>query len=430
MTVYYPDKPSPPAPLPKGGENRAKIMYKLVEFTTKKVVTPQDFVFAGEHSPWEILMDITAIKEKLSLDDFRKKPPTLLKYLPLMPIEQDANFVSLEEQATPLMSSRQLGKSLGIDLLFKLEERNPTGSFKDRGSIVEISMAKKLGAKAMILASTGNMAASCACYAAIAKIPCFILVPEKTSIAKLAQVIAFGGHIIEIKGSYNDAAELAKNIAKEMKFYLAGDYAFRVEGQKTAAFEIADQLAFQMPDAIIIPMGCGTNIASYAKGFNEYKQLGLIDKIPQLIGVEATGANAIVESYHQHKKTVTPLEKTDTIASAIAVSNPIDAIKALDAIYSTQGFAIDVSDQEILEAQYALSSEEGLFVEASSAATFAALKKVSIEKKFSNKKVICVLTGDGLKDTSTILKNAHKMPLIYPDKKAFLDLELVKTYFK
>jgi threonine synthase len=397
-------------------------MYQIVEFTTKKIVSAQGFVFTGEHSPWEILMDIAAIKAKLSLHDFRAIPTTMSKYLPLIPIKKDANFSVLGEQPTPLIQSRQLGKQLGVDLLFKLESRNPTGSFKDRGSFVEVSMAKELGAKAMILASTGNMAASCACYAAISKIPCFVLVPESISLAKLAQVIAFGGHIVEIKGSYNDAAQLALIVAKEMQFYLAGDYAFRVEGQKTAAFEIADQLAFQMPDAIIVPMGCGTNIASYAKGFREYQQLGLIDRIPQLIGVETEGANAIFQSYRARKTTVIPLEKTNTLAGAIAVSNPIDAIKALDAIYMTQGLALEVSDQEMLEAQYALSSEEGLFVEISSAATFAALKKLSCGgERFFNKKVICILTGDGLKDTSLMLKNMPKPPSIYPDKNAFMD---------
>ena len=364
-------------------------------------------------------MDLEKVKEKLNIDYFKISPPGISKYLPLMPIQKKSEFVSLREPATPLIESKALGKKLGCNLYFKVEGKNPTGSFKDRGSSIDISVAKELGAKAVILASTGNMAASCACYAAAAKIPCFVLVPEGVPVTKLAQVIAFGGHIVQIKGTYNDAAKLAEIIARKMGFYLAGDYAFRVEGQKTAAFEIIDQLFFQTPSLVILPIGCGTNIAAYAKGFHEYHQLGLLHQIPRLMGVQAEGACAVVKSYLEKKQTITPLEKIDTIASAIAVPNPIDGIKALNAIHSTHGTAISVSDQEILEAQYMLSTEEGLFVESASAATFAALLKTSFHKKNSSEKIICVLTGDGLKDSNIILKTAIKPPIIYPDEKEF-----------
>lgn len=399
-------------------------MYKLIDFTTKKVVTPDSLVFTGKDGPWEVSMDIAAIKAKLNIDYFKISPPGLAKYLPFMPIKYPAEFVSLREMATPLIKSKSLGRQLGIglDLYFKMEAKNPTGSFKDRGSAVDITVARELGAKSIILASTGSMAASCACYAAAAKMPCFVLVPEGVPSAKLAQVIAFGGHIVQIKGTYNDAADMAETLAKKMGFYLAGDYAYRVEGQKSAAFELIDQLLFQSPDVVLVPIGCGTNLAAYAKGFREYQQFGLIDKIPQLIGVQATGSDAVVRSFLQGKKNVEALEKVDTIASAIAVPNPIDGVKALDAIYSTQGSAYAVTDQEILEAQYLLSTEEGLFVESASAATVAALLKANAQGNLNNKKVVCVLTGDGLKDPSVILKAAIKPPTIYPDIKEFVTL--------
>ena len=260
-------------------------MYQLLDFVTQKPVTPRGLVFTGEDSPWEVVMDIAAIKKQLNLDYFKIAPPGLSKYLPFMPIKQSAEFISLRETATPLIKSKTIGKLLGLDLYFKVEGKNTTGSFKDRGSAVDISVAREFGASSIILASTGNMAASCACYAAAAKIPCFILVPEGVAVAKLAQVIAFGGRIVQIKGHYNDAARLAQSLAEKMGFYLAGDYAYRVEGQKTAAFEIIDQLFFQPPDVVVVPIGCGTNITAYKKGFSEYQQLGLIDRIPQLIGV-------------------------------------------------------------------------------------------------------------------------------------------------
>lgn len=394
-------------------------MYQLVNFFSKTPVVATGFVFT-DTAPWEILMDLKIAKDKISFADFKSRTPNLSKYLPLMPIKNTDNFVSLQEIATPLLTSKNIGKSLGIELLFKLEGKNPTGSFKDRGSALEISVAKELGAKAVILASTGNMAASCACYASRAQMPCYILVPEGVPMNKMAQVIAFGGHIIQIKGTYNDAAKLAESIARKMDFYLAGDYAFRIEGQKTAAFELADQLSFDMPDVVIVPMGCGTNIAAYAKGFNEYLQLGLIDKIPKLIGVEATGADAIVRAFEQHAMQVTPLHSINTIASAIAVPDPIDGAKALQAIYTTDGEAIAVSDQEILEAQYLLSTHEGIFVESSSAATIAAVQKIS--KKYSGQKIVCILTGDGLKDASVVLKSAFKPLTIHPSEAEFLQL--------
>lgn len=407
-----------------------RIMHHLIDFVTKKPVKPDDLVFAGEDSPWEVVMDMETIKSKINLDYFKIAPPGVAKYLPLMPIQEIANFVSLRETATPLIKSKVLGKKLNIDLYFKVEGKNPTGSFKDRGSVVDLSIAKELGASSIILASTGNMAASCACYAATAKIPCFILVPEGVSVSKLAQVISYGGRIVQVKGNYNDAAKLAHNIAKKMGFYLAGDYAYRVEGQKTAAFEIIDQMFFQVPDVVIVPIGCGTNITAYSKGFSEYQQLGLIDSIPQLVGVEATGAAAVVNSFENKTNTIEPLESADTLASAIAVPNPIDGIKALDAIYSTHGFAAAVSDQDMLQAQHLLSTEEGLFVESASAATFAALEQAVLAGKIAaGSKVVCVLTGDGLKDAHVVLRAAIKPATIYPNEKEF-ELLYQNNFFK
>ncbi len=399
-------------------------MYEIVNFVTKEHVTPNGLVFTGENGqPWEVVMKLDKIVVKLNLHYFKISPPGLPKYLPIMPIKKVNQFISLQEAATPLVKSKYLGERLDIDLYFKLEGKNPTGSFKDRGSAVEVSIAKEMGASAIILASTGNMAASCACYAAAANIPCFILVPEGIPMSKIAQVIAFGGKVVQVKGSYNDAATLAENIANKMGFYLAGDYAFRVEGQKTAAFEISDQMLFQSPDIMFVPIGCGTNIAAYAKGFDEYQKLGLIDQKPRLYGVQAQGAAAVVNSYVHGRTDIIPLVQVDTIASAISVPNPIDGIKALHAIRSTNGGAVSVTDQEILEAQHLLSTKEGLFVESASASTVAALLKNDLVKEdIKNKKVVCVLTGDGLKDTGVVLKAAMKPPSIYPKIQEFIKI--------
>lgn len=398
-------------------------MYYLRDFVTKETVNPSNLVFTGETTPWEVVMDLDSIKSKMNLDYFRQSPPNLLKYLPLLPITQQAEFITLRESATPLIKSRKLGRNMGVELFLKVEGKNPTGSFKDRGTAVEISVAREKGAKAIILASTGNMAASCACYAAAAGIPCFILVPEGVPPGKLSQVLAFGGHIVQVKGTYNDAADLAYKIAVEMGFYLAGDYAFRLEGAKTAAFEVIDQMLFQVPDYLVVPIGCGTNIGGYYKGFMDYYRLGLIDRLPRIIGVQATGAQAVVNSFNEKRNDIQILPSINTLASAIAVANPIDGLKALEAINNTNGYAIAVTDNEILAAQHRMAKEEGIFAESSAAATVAGLQKLIDQGKIeAHKKVLCILTGDGLKDPQVVLKAAIKPPTIYPQISEFNNL--------
>lgn len=397
-------------------------MYQLVDFKTRERIVPKNFVFTGENGPWEVAMDLSIVRQHINIDYFKKSPPLVSKYLPFMPVKDYANFISLGEGATPLIESTTIGPELGIKLFFKLEAQNPTGSFKDRGSAVEITKAMELGAKGIAVASTGNMAASCSCYAAHARIPCFVFVPEGTPPSKLAQSISYGGRIVQIKGGYSEAAKMAQKVAEELNFYLAGDYAYRVEGHKTAAFELIDQLFFQTPEAVIVPMGCGTNMASYAKGFLEYREIGFIDRLPMLVGVQAAGAPAIVNSFEKGSREVEPLKRVDSIASAIAINYPLDGVKALDAIYSTNGEAYALTDEEMLAAQYRLSKEEGIFVETSCASTVACLERLVEKRKLKGKMLICVLTGSGLKDPNPILKIAIKPPTIAPRIEEFLSL--------
>lgn len=397
-------------------------MYKIVDFVTKELVQPHSHVYCDGDNQWEVVMDLEEVHSKINFDFYRKSEAVISKYFPFLPIKDFASFVTMNEGSTPLLRSKVIGKQLGVDLYFKQEFQNPTGSFKDRGSAVELTVAKELGVKGVCVASTGNMAASCSCYAAAAQIPCFVFVPEDTPASKLSQTISYGGRIVQVRGSYNDAASLAERVARELGFYLAGDYAFRVEGQKTAAFEVLDQLFFQIPDAVVVPMGCGTNISGYAKGFQEYLRLGFIDRVPQLIGTQAEGAKSIVNAFNEGSNQVAKLDKLDTIASAIAVLRPIDGVKALDGIYRSKGSAVAVSDREILEAQYLLSREEGLYVEASSATTVASLYKMKREGTLPSGRVVCVLTGDGLKDPSPMLRMAIKPPTITPSVDNFLSL--------
>ncbi len=243
-------------------------MYYLADFKTKERVTPTNMVFTGEDGPWEVVMDIESIKRRVNPSYFKVSPPLVTKYLPLMPIKDYSCFVTLGEGTTPLIRSTTIEKELGAEIYFKLENQNPTGAFKDRGSAVELTIAREFGAKGIVVASTGNMAASCSCYAAAAHMPCFVFVPEDTPPSKLAQVISYGGRIVQVKGSYGDAAKLAEDVAKKLGFYLAGDYAFRVEGHKTAAFEIVEQLFFDTPDMVVVPVGCGTT-SLLSQGFKD-----------------------------------------------------------------------------------------------------------------------------------------------------------------
>ncbi len=374
-------------------------MYHLIDFITKQRVHPVNLIFTGENSPWEVCIDLTATKNKINLTEYKTQTPHLTKYLPFLPFARPSSLLKWQENPTPLVKSSYFGPRLGIELYFKIEGKNPTGSFKDRGSAIEMTLAKQHHAKKVVVASTGNMAASCACYAALAELPCQVFVPSGLPPAKLAQVQAFGAKITEVAGDYNDAAKQAKETAEKNHFYLAGDYAFRVEGQKIALFELLDQLHFHVPDQILIPMGCGTNIAAYYKGLHEYHALHLITRYPQLIGIQAKGANPIVRSVRHHAYTIKPQQNAHTLASAIAVGNPVDGLKALQAIYQTAGLALDVTDKMILKAHHLLAQHEGLFVESASAAVVAGLLKLSQHQQLK-KKVVCILTGDGLKDAN------------------------------
>jgi threonine synthase len=396
--------------------------YRVIDFLSRKEVSPKNLIFADGDNPWEIEIDLVRARAQISIDYFKRSSPIVTKYLPFLPIANYSKFISLNEGSTPLLPSKHIGPELGIDLYFKPEFQNPTGSFKDRGSAVELTIAKEFNAPGISVASTGNMAASCSCYAASARIPCFVFVPEDTPSSKLSQVISYGGKIVKVKGDYNAAATLAEEVAGNLGFYLAGDYAFRVEGQKIAAFELIDQLFYQPPEMIFIPIGCGTNITAYAKGLAEYHQLGLIDKLPRLVGTQAEGAASVVNAFKKNSRDIEALKSTNTIASAISIAKPIDGVKALAAIYSSNGLAVSVSDREILEAQYLLSNREGLFVEASCATTLASIIKLKALGEDLSGKIICVLTGDGLKDPSPILKSAIKPPTINPTVDEFRSL--------
>jgi threonine synthase len=328
-----------------------------------------------------------------------------LKY-PLSSLVSDP----LKTHATALKQLDLLSETYHADLWAKLEFQHPTGCFKDRGSYIEVQKALELGADAICLASTGNMAASVAAYACYFNIPCFVFVPEKTTEAKLAQATIFDANIIRIKGSFSTCEQLCREFAKSGNYYLAGDFVFREEGQKSFSYELLDQGGADA-DYIFIPIGCGTNFSAIFKGFKEMKASGLIDKIPKLVAIQPDQSSPVVEGIFKKKKIVK--QQVQTMASSVAVPDPVDFYKVLEGIDESDGMAMTVTEDEILDALKELAVREGHFVEPAGALPLAALKKEP--EKFRDKKCIFDITGSGFKDTGVVTKHSLNSPVLSAD---------------
>lgn len=370
-------------------------------------------------SPLDVVYNYEFIRQRLNLYALKNSPISALKYLTFYPIINLEKIITLNEGGTPLHHCQNLSKKYKLpNLYIKNEGANPTGVFKDRGTLVEITKALEMGVKAVCLASTGNMAASISAYCTIAKIPCYVLVPEGTPIGKLAQTLSYGARIIQVRGTYSECATLAEKTAKKYGFYLAGDYAFRLEGQKSLAYEIAEQLGWKAPDYLICPVGVGTNLSAIWKGFLELKKFGLINSLPKLIAVQPENCGAVVKAYNSKSKKLIRIEKPNTVCSAVAVSMPFDGPKVLKALKDSHGSAISVSDEEVLMIEQIIAKEEAIFVEPSGALPMAAVAQLSVKKFFkSTNVVVCVATGNGLKDPKSAVKIMPDPPTIDPDIK-------------
>jgi len=367
--------------------------------------------------PLDVIYNYDFIRQRLNLYALKNSPISALKYLTLYPIKNLEKIVSLNEGGTPLHQCQNLSKKYKIkNLYIKNEGANPTGVFKDRGTLVEVTKALELGAKAVCLASTGNMAASVSAYCTIAKIPCYVLVPEGTPVGKLAQTLSYGARIIQVRGTYSDCAKLAVKMSEKHGFYLAGDYVFRMEGQKSQAYEIAEQLGWRSPDYVVCPVGCGTNLSAIWKGFKELKELELISRLPKLIAVQPTGCNVVTQAFKSKSKKLKPLERPDTICSAVAAGDPLDGKKVLKALKESKGTVVEVEDEDTLQIEQLMAKEEAIFVEPSGALPIAAVQQLS-EKGFFNPddKVVCIATGSGLKDPKSAVKILPDPPTIDPD---------------
>jgi threonine synthase len=325
-------------------------------------------------------------------------------YIDFLDVKDSRNIVTLNEGNTPLIPSVSIGKSLAkpIELYFKYEGLNPTGSFKDRGMTYAITKAVEQGSKAVICASTGNTSASAAAYAARAGITCVVLIPEgKIALGKLSQAMIHGALVIQIQGNFDDALNIVKEISGKHPLTLVNSLnPHRIEGQKTGAFEVCDALG-DAPDYHCLPVGNAGNITAYWKGYKEYNDKSKSKNRPVMLGFQAEGSAPIVRGY--------PIEKPETVATAIRIGNPA-SWKQAEAARDESGGLIDmVSDDEILAAYKLLATKEGVFCEPASAASVAGIFKLSNRGFFKGgERVVCTLTGHGLKDPDLAISRSDK----------------------
>ena len=333
-------------------------------------------------------------------------------YRDRLPVTEETPVVTLHEGGTPLLPAPALSARTGCEVYLKVEGANPTGSFKDRGMTVAISMAAGSGAQAVICASTGNTSASAAAYAARAGLTCAVLVPRgKIAIGKLAQALVHGARLLQVDGSFDDCLELARKLAAEYPVALVNSVnPDRLQGQKTAAFEIVDELG-DAPDVHCLPVGNAGNITAYWMGYTEYRQAGLATRAPRMFGFQASGAAPIV--------TGRPVLQPQTIATAIRIGNPASWLLAEAARDESGGVIESVTDRDILAAYRLLATREAVFGELASSASVAGLLKASASGQIpAGSRVVCTITGNGLKDPDWALSGAPAPATIPADSAA------------
>jgi threonine synthase len=337
------------------------------------------------------------------------------EYRSRLPVSERTPVVTFGEGGTPLIKSRRLSEETGLNVYLKYEGANPTGSFKDRGMTVAISKALEEGSKAVVCASTGNTSASAAAYAAQARITCAVVIPRgNVALGKLAQALVHGATVIEVDANFDRSLELIRKLEDAHPVTIVNSInPYRIEGQKTGAFEVCDALG-TAPDYHLIPVGNAGNITAYWKGYREYKSDGVIDALPKMFGFQAAGAAPIVKGR--------PVADPKTIATAIRIGNPASWEGAEQAARDSGGDIQAVRDKDILESYRLLAREEGLFSELASAASVAGLLQLTAQGVLERgKTAVCILTGHGLKDPDWAIAGAPQPPLVEADPDAIAE---------
>ncbi len=376
---------------------------KCGELVTEEVM--YNCPHCGTSGTLDVIYDMDLIKKELTKEYLKKnKDPNIWRYLSILPLEGLTGAAPLQIGWTPIYKSRRLEEFLNIkDVYIKDEARNPTASFKDRASAVGVAKAIELKKDVICAASTGNAASSVSGFAACMGIENYIFVPKTIPEGKLAQLLVFGSKVILVDGDYDTAFDFCLKAVEHFGWYnrSCAINPYLVEGKKTAAFEICEQLDFKVPDKVIMAVGDGCSIAGVWKGFKEFYELGLIDKLPVMVSVQAEGSNPVNRAFRANKKEfdyVTP----NTLADSISVGIPRNGYKALNALTESSGIAVDVRDDEILNAMTVLARHTGVFGEPAGVTAFAGLMKLASSGAIGPyESVVFVVSGSGLKDVKS-----------------------------
>ena len=398
-------------------------MYKLVCVHCGAEYPPDAVVYNCEKCGHLLAVKYDLSKITITHDEILQRPISLWRYKEFLPVNIEP--VTLQEGGTPLYHLKRLGEEMGLTNLYaKHEGMNPTGSFKDRGMTLGVSMAKQLGKNIVACASTGNTSASMSAYAAKANMPAVVLLPAgQVALGKVAQALMHGAKVISIRGNFDRALEMVHELCLTHGLYLLNSInPYRLEGQKTIGFEVIDQLGC-VPDRIVLPVGNAGNISAVYKGLCEWKEIGYIDRLPKMTAIQAAGSCPIVDAIKGNHSEIVVEQNPETIATAIRIGNPVNAEKALRAIRETGGTAESVTDEEILAMQRDLARYEGIGVEPASAASVAGIRKMAqmglLDK---DEKIVCVVTGHLLKDPETVIKQCAPPIEIDPTIEALLSV--------
>ncbi|HEY3094825.1 MAG TPA: threonine synthase [Nitrososphaera sp.] len=366
-------------------------------------------------------LDVTYRELSVNRHTFELREKTYWRYFELLPIADKNNVVSLNAGLTPLQVADRLGEKLGLKNLFvKNDSVNPTFSFKDRPAGVAVSRAKETKLKAVGCASTGNLAAATAAHAAKGGLPCYIFAPSDIEHVKIVQALSYGAEFVAVEGTYDDANRIASIIGdkKGIGVVNINMRPYYVEGSKTLAYEVAEQLGWQVPDSLIIPVGSGAMLNAICKGFEELHALGLIDspKNMKVIAAQPHGCAPIVDAFKRNSDEVIPVEHPETIAKSLAIGDPGDGLYVLKRLKQYNGLAEEANDQEIADGIILLAHTEGIFTEPAGGVSVAVLRKLVEEGKIQKDEcTVCYVTGNGLKATEAIIGLLPKLNVVKPD---------------
>ena len=372
--------------------------------------------------PLEVEYDYDVIAQNISRESIQAGPHSIWRYADLLPVV-GTNYVNLEAGFTPLVKAERLAQALGIDELYiKNDTANPTWSFKDRVVSVALSRARELGFTTVACASTGNLANSVAAHAAKAGLRCFVFIPSDLEAGKIMNSLVYNPHVVAVSGNYDEVNRLCSEIADrtDWAFVNVNVRPYYSEGSKTLAYEVAEQLGWQAPDHVVIPIASGSMLTKIYKGFNEFAKLGLIEaKTTRFSGAQAEGCSPVAKAFEGGHDFVSPV-KPNTIAKSLAIGNPADGIYALDIMRNTGGSAASVTDEEIVEGIKLLAETEGIFTETAGGVTIGVLKKlVEAGKIKRDEKTVAYITGIGLKTQEAIVGKVGEPTLIEPNLTSF-----------